>query len=794
MSRRVRDALPAVAVVVLFALPLLPEIVGARLLVFRDAQITHWPWRRVATEALRAGEVPFINAAASGGQPLLANPNAVLLYPTFLLETVLAPEAAFNLHYLIHVLWAFFGARRLARMLGMEDGPSFLAGVAFAFSGMMLSYGSAFMNSVAAAAWLPWCGAAFLHIARARGARATAAGAAATGLALGLQLLAGEPAISLLTLAFGGALVLSEALAAPRAERLGRLMAACVGSVAAGLIGLAVAAPLLLPLRAVFPLTYRGQHLYSERAFGAAAFSPPRAIEWLLSRFGGSPDVLGGGANWLRSVALQDFVYIWCVTFGVVPLLVFLLGALGKEFWGRRSGALTAGGLATLALAFGFSLPLYRLLYAISFLRKLRYPIKFYLLTTVCVAMLAGLGAQALGRRRAGRREAIVLSIVLALFAVAWGLAAPGGALDRWAGPIAESVSGDPRQFLAVFRGLVRGDALIGALLALAVGLALGPARPLREPAWALGFLTLLSSFAWGLPLFVSAPAKDLARQPALLHRIQGPGRLYVSPSLPRFDMSELEADAAGGLPRTSRVARILVEQLVPATGAPFGVRYLFENDPDGSYGYFNRLASEAAAASTPVERDRLLTLYGARWALDDGEQEHPVFRPVTGLEVAGQRLVLYENPTPVAELRWAGRLWVRSALSGTLELVRSNRFDPQRDVAIPGRRDEDPSGAFVGATLSAASIGADRAATTVETDGAGYLIFSRTFFPAWRAHLDGRPTSLVVANARDLAVAVPAGRHRVELAYDRSPFRLGVAIQAAAFLAAVVAAATARR
>ena len=151
MSGRSRAFLPALAVAVLFALPLVAEIVGARLLVFRDAQITHWPWRRIAAASLDRGEVPFVNAAASGGQPLLANPNAVLLYPTFLLERVIAPESAFNLHFLLHVFWAFLGARVLARRLGMGDAGAFVAGIAFAFSGMVLSYGSAFMNSSAAA-------------------------------------------------------------------------------------------------------------------------------------------------------------------------------------------------------------------------------------------------------------------------------------------------------------------------------------------------------------------------------------------------------------------------------------------------------------------------------------------------------------------------------------------------------------------------------------------------------------------------------------------------------------------
>ncbi|HEV8118782.1 MAG TPA: hypothetical protein VGQ32_09675, partial [Thermoanaerobaculia bacterium] len=136
MSLRRRAVLSGLAVTILFALPLVPEILGARRLVFRDAQITHWPWRRVAVESLSAGNVPFVNGSASGGEPLLANPNAVLLYPTMLLEEILPPASAFNLHYLLHVLWAFFGARTLARRLGIAPGASFFAAVAFAFSGL----------------------------------------------------------------------------------------------------------------------------------------------------------------------------------------------------------------------------------------------------------------------------------------------------------------------------------------------------------------------------------------------------------------------------------------------------------------------------------------------------------------------------------------------------------------------------------------------------------------------------------------------------------------------------------
>ena len=594
-----------------------------------------------------------------------------------------------------------------------------------------------------------------------------------------------------MTLALGAGLLAAAVASRPPGRRARALAAAALGAAGAGGLGLGLAAPLLLPLSAVFSLTYRGQHLYSERASGAAAFHAGRAIEWLLPRFGGSPDVLGGGANWLRPLAQQDFVYLWCVTLGVVPLFVLLLAGLRRGFWDRRAVTLAIGALVALSFAFGFSLPFYRLVYAVGALRKLRYPIKFYLLTTILAALLAGLAAETLARRRPGRREAALLVLWLAALGAAWIAAAPGGALERWAAPLADRVSDDPSAFVAVFRGLVRGDALVGAVAALLAALALR-SGPKGEPSVLLAALALAASLWWGLPLFVTADARDLDRAPALARHLEAPGRLYVSGSLPRFDPAALRA-ASGDLPRTSRLARVLVEQLVPATGAPFGVRYLFENDPDGSYGYFNRIASEAADASPPLERDRLLVAFGARWTLAVEGEDHPLFRPATGVEVAGKRLVLSETADPVPELRWAGRAWRRPGLSPTIQLLRSAAFDPRRDVALPGRAAADPAERASSATLSAAAVEADRASALVEADGAGHLVFSRTFFPAWGARIDGAAAPVLVANARELAVAVPAGRHRVEIRYDPTPFRTGVAVQAGAFLVAVGIATAAR-
>jgi hypothetical protein len=779
MSRRGRVVLSALAAVLLFCLPLLPEILGKRRLVFRDAHVTHWPWRRVAMVSLAAGEVPFVNEFASGGQPMLANPNAVLLYPTLLLEKVLPPACAFNLHYIFHVFWAFFGARALGRRLGQGEGAAFFSGVAFAFSGMMLSYGSAFMNSAAAAAWLPWCCAATLDVARASRAPGFVRAAAAAGIAFGLQFLAGEPVLSLLTLLSCGVLGLVECFSA-RDRAASRLAVLASGGAAAGLVAFLLSAPLLLPLLDVLPLTYRGQHAYSLKAFAASPFALWRLPEFLFPRFGGNPGVLGPGEHWQWGFHAGETVYIWCVTLGVAPLLVLACAAARRDFWSGRRAWLAAFGGASLLFAFGAGLPFFRVLYQVPALRRFRYPIKFYLLTTLCAALLAGFAAERVRERRAGRRERAVLAAFAAIFTAAILISAEGGLLDRLVAPHLGVLTLPAPLLLPAVRDALRVDALLGLVAVAAVGSIAAFGRSGRLPGYLLGFATLVLALSWGLPLFVSADDRDLTRPPAVARHLEGPGRLYVDPTLPEFSV------VAGGTshpelqPLVGKLARVQIEELIPGTGAAFGVRGIFDADPDGSYGWFNRLAGEALTVSTPPERSRLLRAFGARWVLTEEAATYPEFHPVTGFSVAGRRLALLESPGPLPELRWASRERRVASLSGALDFVRTEAFRPETDVVLPGVPGAAAPAETPPARVKPVELRADRASADVEADAPGHVVFSRTYFRAWKATLDGRPAAVLVANARELAVAVPPGRHRIVFWWDRRPFERGVALQIA--------------
>ena len=323
-------------------------------------------------------------------------------------------------------------------------------------------------------------------------------------------------------------------------------------------------------------------------------------------------------------------------------------------------------------------------------------------------------------------------------------------------------------------------------------GLRRSSSKSARPAGYLLGFATLAFAFSWGLPLFVSAVEKDLVREPALMPHLEGAGRLYVDPNIAEFS-AMIRATAHPAMPpQVARLARVQVEELFPLTGAAFGVRTIFDADPDGSYGFFNRLVGEALIVSTPLEKSRLLRVFGARWVLEDESVAYPDFKPATGFSVAGRMLALSERPDPLQELRWAGRVIRTASLSGALDLIRGEAFDAERDVVLPGAPGSDPPG-DLHAKVSILEARADRASADVEASAPGHLIFSRNYFRSWTATLDGLPAPVLVANARDLAVAVPPGRHRVSFAWDRAPFHRGVALQAAAFLVVAAALVAAR-
>jgi uncharacterized membrane protein YfhO len=73
----------------------------------------------------------------------------------------------------------------------------------------------------------------------------------------------------------------------------------------------------------------------------------------------------------------------------------------------------------------------------------------------------------------------------------------------------------------------------------------------------------------------------------------------------------------------------------------------------------------------------------------------------------------------------------------------------------------------------------ANRATLDVDSRGKGFLVMSVTPHKYWRITLDGKPVPAIVANIGFQGVVVPAGRHRVEMAYRNDLVVVGLWISA---------------
>jgi hypothetical protein len=142
---------------------------------YRDNFSTHYPIKTLSAASFRAGEIPYWNFSDSGGQPLAGNPGAQTFYPDNILYVFLPAHVAFNLHFLLHLAFAFVAMRALSR--------STFAATVYILSGVVIS-SFAFYNFIVYAALIPFA----LYAAERRSWRLL-------GVACGLMGLAAEPVL-----------------------------------------------------------------------------------------------------------------------------------------------------------------------------------------------------------------------------------------------------------------------------------------------------------------------------------------------------------------------------------------------------------------------------------------------------------------------------------------------------------------------------------------------------------------------------------------------------------------------
>ena len=736
------------------SLPHLGALLPLRSYYFRDFTVTFYPLRLFQARELLAGRWPFWNPYVQEGT--FALPAA---YPLDLLHVLWPGPAAVSWLLTLHFPLAAIAAHWLARELGASRRAAAAAGALYALGGLALSSLDlyVFLQALALAPLV----VGWIRRAACRGGRSIPL--AAVVLALSLTTLALEFVFQAVLLG-----VLLGWAARPGTAALGRMGTAI--AIGAGLAGFPVAI-----VGGLVGQTVRGSGFAPDVALGNA-LHPVSLLQIVV------PGLFGSLAHpaeswWGGPFFTKGFPYFLSLYLGPLSLA---LAAAGIAALDRRTRwlVLAAAGLA-LWYALGARGGLAPLVSGLPVARWFRFPIKAVLLPHLVVCVLAGLGVDRLRAGAGWGRFALAAAAALAVTLGVAGAAGQGAAL-RWARV-------DPAMQPAA-AAVVVGSSLVGAGVAAAGLLAAGAVT--RRRAWAAGAALATAAMAvadvarvaYGMnPQAPAAFFEPLPEMKALrLDDLDG-GRVfsYGPDQSPAFRRFLAERTAGRGLwsffvirqmlaPYANVLDRIESPEAKDLTSFVPRPPELTAEDyrPDSVARILPRLRN--AAVSRIVSLDPL---------------EHPdlslLATVATGAPGLDIRVYGLARPWPPAYL--GCRVLTASSAEDALRRPLAPGFDAGRDVAL-----EQAGHADCGAgSVARARARAGEERYDVQSDGAGFLVTRSSFAAGWTAEVDGRPVPVLRANGKHRAVAVPAGRHVVELRYRPPGLALGLALMGAAAAAA---------
>jgi O-antigen/teichoic acid export membrane protein len=425
-----------------------------------DLVLQNYQWKSFILESLSEGEIPLWNPHQLAGVPFLAAGQQSTLYPFSILYYVMPLPAAYGWFTVVQLWIAGAGMFALARGLGASRTGGAIAGITYQLAAFFI-ISAVFPMMIAGAAWLPLVLLMCEHISARRAIWRGRPGAAVWmglgALALAMSVLAGHVEIVYYTLIIAGyysafrlawrALVTERGAA--WATRLRGIAISGAWLLALVVLGMALGAVQFVPLFELASINFRSGSAGLDEVLGWA--HPFRdVVQFAMPNFYGSPahhsylDVFTG-----QTVSLVDTVvtnaagsrithtewgiknYVEAALYvGILPLMLAVVGAVLPR--ADKSGHRWAfAALGVLALTFMFGLPTYALLYyAFPGINQLHSPFRWVFALTLCVAVLAAFGWDALAARkklarRLGLGALIAGGLVLAVLAASRALYDP---------------------------------------------------------------------------------------------------------------------------------------------------------------------------------------------------------------------------------------------------------------------------------------------------------------------------------------------------------------------------------
>ncbi|MFN0072229.1 MAG: oligosaccharide flippase family protein [Chloroflexota bacterium] len=750
-----------------------------------DTILQNYGWKQFAAEQWRKGQPPLWNPHILSGQPFLAAGQNGSLYPFGALFALLPLADAYEAFAILHFTLAGVFAAMFARTLGTGWLGSTISGLTFALSGFLV-VSVVWPMMVSTAIWLPLIlGCIHRALSSSYDWQSRGRWLALGATVIALQFLAGHLEISFYILATSAAyagLRLAPALVARPGSTLG-IGAGLLGMVAAGAL---LAAVQIVPfIEAIGQNVRVGQVTFDEvqgyafdrgqwwsfvlpdffgnpthRTYLDTADGSLRTAEHLRERSGGQE--LRRDTEWGKRNYVEGASYL-----GITALVLALIGALTRH---RKGWPLTVIAIGSLCFAFGT--PLYALVfYGLPGGNQVHTPFRWVYPWTLCLATLAGLGADTLLRGISTRGQQRWVSAIASM-TCGLGLLSAVAAAGFWL--LGRSEHGVHRELIKrwpeirdgfssglAFTSYLAPQMLGLALLLLVSGVLVLAARrcPGPLPVALLGALLATDLWSSGMGFNPSGDRALLGYQPPALELLRAqPGQF--------------------------RIAALGPEDVLPANLA-------MRSGLDDIRGYDTIISRDYVDYLTLIERPGALLYSKIEKLFDERSLSSPLFHALN------VKFVLAERPitAPGYELISSDgvNVYQNTRALPRASVVYGVQFVHAREDALSALRRADPASTVIieveQAITSAPSVVPARASSPAEitnyeaqevrlrarAEADGFLVIMDAYMPGWVAQVDGIETTVLRANRAFRAVQLPPGEHDIVLQYRPLSFRLGL-------------------
>jgi hypothetical protein len=712
------------------------------------------PWVNVVHRDLAQRDLPLWNPYQGAGAPLAANMQSGVFDPLLLAAHLHPTPLTQDLSFLVALMLIGVGAYFAARMLRLQILAAVVCGSAYGLSGWFFAYSNNSWFRVYL--YLPLLIGLIEWVLRS----SRRLPIALLALSVTGMLVVGMPEPAFIALVAAGLYALARIFIG---ERSGEWWSAAIRLAGAGAIGIALAGPLLLLFKEYVPLSLNAHSGLGNKA--PETDSATFFLNWMMPRI--SPTIAkdprysmnySGSRNWvgagvmvlavlglLSSRASKRAHAVWPLTVvgAVVGLQIYGGGLVG---WTRHLPVWSQ----TLWPAFGTPV------------------------LALVLALLAGVGVQAVAERDVRRRHVFAAAgtvLALALLAIV--------------------VADHPLAFGT--NGFFAGGwpfAVIAILLVVLVCTVV----PLRRWAPILLVVIVLAELVVIAPRGFYAPRKD---------------------PYPPSALATYLTDHTGDGSRIFSTDGVLFPDTANAYGLS-DVRLLDALYVDRYWRYLRTFVSHGI-------RDRLT-------ATGPGETA-PAVAGNPMFDLLGVRYLLYRDKFGTGPPSWSGTQYQRVFHSDGVTVYENTRVAPRAFVAPRVKRVKDTDAALAALThgershfpdgstqvrntdtrqtavvesaspvkggaprctepLDSArvvSLSSDRVEVDVNSRCGGVLVLSDTYYPGWKATVEGNDVAVHPVDVAFRGVSIPAGASHVVFRYEPSSFRAGLLLFAAGAVALLV-------